>query len=64
VLADEPTGNLDSATSDDIVHLIEELNDEGITMVVITHNPEIAERFPRQVAMRDGQIERDSGAVA
>jgi putative ABC transport system ATP-binding protein len=64
VLADEPTGNLDSATSDDIVHLIEELNGEGITTVVITHNPEIAERFPRQVAMRDGQIERDSGAAA
>jgi putative ABC transport system ATP-binding protein len=64
VLADEPTGNLDSATSDDIVHLIEELNDEGITMVVITHNPEIAERFPRQVAMRDGRIEQDNGAAA
>jgi putative ABC transport system ATP-binding protein len=64
VLADEPTGNLDSATSDDIVHLIEELNGEGITMVVITHNPEIAERFPRRVAMRDGRIERDGGSAA
>ena len=60
VLADEPTGNLDSKSSDAIVELLEELNAEGITLVVITHNPEIAERFPRQVALRDGLIEHDS----
>ncbi|MDH3730706.1 MAG: ABC transporter ATP-binding protein [Acidimicrobiia bacterium] len=59
VLADEPTGNLDSVTSDSIVALLGELNDEGITMVVITHNREIAEGFPRQVGMRDGDIEYD-----
>lgn len=60
VMADEPTGNLDSKSSDAIVELLEELNGEGITLVVITHNPEIAERFPRQVSLRDGQIESDS----
>ncbi len=60
VLADEPTGNLDSHSSDSIVALLEELNAEGITMVVITHNPEIAARFPRRVALRDGMIETDS----
>jgi putative ABC transport system ATP-binding protein len=63
VLADEPTGNLDSKSSDSIVELLEELNAEGITLVVITHNPEIAARFPRQVALRDGMIEADQTAV-
>jgi putative ABC transport system ATP-binding protein len=60
VLADEPTGNLDSKSSDAIVALLEELNADGITLVVITHNPDIAARFPRQVALRDGLIEADS----
>ncbi len=60
VLADEPTGNLDSASTAAIVELLEELNGEGITLVVITHNREIAERFPRQVSLRDGLIEADS----
>ncbi len=59
VLADEPTGNLDSKSSDGIVELIEELNAEGITILVITHNGEIAERFPRQVGLLDGMIEYD-----
>ena len=63
VLADEPTGNLDTKSSDAIVELIEELNSEGITMVVITHNREIARRFPRQVGLRDGLIEYDSTAA-
>jgi putative ABC transport system ATP-binding protein len=60
VLADEPTGNLDSKSSDSIVELLEELNGEGITLVVITHNAEIAARLPRQVALRDGRVEADS----
>ena len=59
VLADEPTGNLDSKTSDAIVALIEELNDSGSTIVVITHNPEIASHFPRAIGLRDGRIEYD-----
>jgi putative ABC transport system ATP-binding protein len=60
VLADEPTGNLDSKTSGAIVELIEELNESGTTIVVITHNPEIAEHFPRSVGLRDGRIEYDT----
>jgi len=60
VLADEPTGNLDSTSSDAIVVLLEELNAEGITLVVITHNPEIADRFPRRVSLRDGVVESDT----
>jgi putative ABC transport system ATP-binding protein len=60
VLADEPTGNLDSKNSEAIVELIEELNASGATIVVITHNHEIAERFPRMIALRDGQVEYDT----
>ena len=60
VLADEPTGNLDTKSSDAIVELIEELNEGGTTIVVITHNREIAEAFPRSVGLRDGRIEYDT----
>jgi putative ABC transport system ATP-binding protein len=60
VLADEPTGNLDTKNSEAIVELIEELNASGATIVVITHNPEIAERFSRVVGLRDGQVEYDT----
>ena len=59
VLADEPTGNLDTKTSDSIVELIEELHDEGASIVVITHNREIASHFPRTVSLRDGLVESD-----
>ena len=62
VLADEPTGNLDSKNSDAIVELIEELNAGGATIVVITHNREIAGRFPRVIGLLDGQIEYDTGS--
>jgi putative ABC transport system ATP-binding protein len=60
VLADEPTGNLDTKNSDAIVELIHELNATGATIVVITHNREIAESFPRVVGLRDGRIEYDT----
>ena len=62
VLADEPTGNLDSASSASIMTLLHELHGEGATIVVITHDREIASSLPRQVAVRDGRIERDSGS--
>jgi putative ABC transport system ATP-binding protein len=61
VLADEPTGNLDSKSSEAIVELIEELNAAGSTIVVVTHNQQIAAGFPRAVAIRDGLIESDTG---
>jgi putative ABC transport system ATP-binding protein len=60
VLADEPTGNLDSRSSEEIVELLEDLNGDGITIVVITHNLEVADRFPRRIGIRDGRIERDA----
>jgi putative ABC transport system ATP-binding protein len=61
VLADEPTGNLDSKNSDAIVDLIHQINADGVTFVVITHNREIAEAFPRTLELRDGRIESDTG---
>ncbi len=60
ILADEPTGNLDSKSSDAIVELIQTLNGAGATIVVITHNPEIAALFPRSIGIRDGRIEYDA----
>ncbi|HEX6489898.1 MAG TPA: ABC transporter ATP-binding protein [Gaiellaceae bacterium] len=59
MLADEPTGNLDSATGQQILALLDELHAEGATILVITHEHEIAERFRRQIAMRDGRIVSD-----
>jgi putative ABC transport system ATP-binding protein len=59
VLADEPTGNLDSATGAGVLDLVEELHAEGSTIAVITHDPAIAGRLPRRIDLRDGRIERD-----
>jgi putative ABC transport system ATP-binding protein len=59
VLADEPTGNLDSATGAGVLDLLEELHAEGSTIAVITHDPAIAGRLPRRINLRDGRIERD-----
>lgn len=59
ILADEPTGNLDSHTSEEIMRLFEELNGEGITIVLVTHEPDIAAHCKRQVRFRDGQVVSD-----
>jgi len=59
VLADEPTGNLDTQTSESIVDLLRDLNRAGTTIVVVTHDLEIAESLPRIVRLRDGSIESD-----
>ena len=56
ILADEPTGALDSQTGEEILGLFEELNQQGITIVMITHDPEVAERAPRSLWLRDGLI--------
>ncbi len=60
VLADEPTGNLDSASGAALVELLEELNAQGATILVITHDTALAARLPRQVQMLDGQIVADT----
>jgi putative ABC transport system ATP-binding protein len=62
VLADEPTGNLDSVTGGQILELLRELNRDGTTIAVVTHNHELAAAARRRVSIRDGLIEQDSAA--
>jgi putative ABC transport system ATP-binding protein len=62
ILADEPTGSLDSAASAGILTLLAELNSRGTTILVVTHNPEIAGAASRVIRLRDGRIEHDSEA--
>ncbi|MFQ5993553.1 MAG: ABC transporter ATP-binding protein [Acidiferrobacterales bacterium] len=59
ILADEPTGNLDRAAGREVLEVLEELNRKNITLIVVTHDPEIAERATRQIHMVDGRIESD-----
>ncbi|WP_444544572.1 ABC transporter ATP-binding protein [Reticulibacter mediterranei] len=59
LLADEPTGNLDSRTSIEIMALLQELNRQGLTIVLVTHEPDIARYTSRQVVFRDGRLLRD-----
>jgi putative ABC transport system ATP-binding protein len=59
LLCDEPTGNLDSATSEDILALFRELNGEGNTILIVTHEPSIAARCPRAIRIADGKILAD-----
>ena len=59
LLADEPTGNLDSATSVKIIDLLRSLNSEGLTVVVVTHNETLAETAHRSILLRDGRIHQE-----
>uniref|UniRef100_UPI003980F3A8 ABC transporter ATP-binding protein n=1 Tax=Streptomyces sp. x-19 TaxID=2789280 RepID=UPI003980F3A8 len=59
LLADEPTGALDSASGEAVLRLLHDLNDDGATIAVITHDSEIAGALPRQVRIRDGQVVED-----
>jgi putative ABC transport system ATP-binding protein len=62
ILADEPTGNLDTRTGDEIMELFESLHDTGNTIILVTHEEYIAEHSDRIVRLRDGRIERDEAA--
>ena len=60
ILADEPTGALDSRTTEEIIELFEQLNDTGITVIIVTHEPDIAKRARRRLTFRDGKIVEDA----
>lgn len=60
ILADEPTGNLDSATTVEVMNLFTSLNRQGITIIMVTHEPDVAEFAGRQIVFRDGLIIRDT----
>jgi len=62
ILADEPTGNVDSAQGSEILELLSELNSDGRTIVVVTHSQEISDALPRTVRVRDGKVESDTGS--
>ncbi len=59
ILADEPTGNLASLRSEEVMQIFQELNDEGITIVMVTHEPEIGRHCKRMVSIKDGRVLRD-----
>lgn len=61
LLGDEPTGNLDSATGEEVISLLGELNEEGMTVILVTHDPDIAKRCSRVIQLHDGRIVDDSG---
>jgi putative ABC transport system ATP-binding protein len=64
VLADEPTGNLDSVTGDQILDLLRNLNSDGVTLLVITHDPDVAAACTRRIEIRDGVIGADTRQTA
>lgn len=60
LLADEPTGNLDRASGNEVVEIIEQLNHKGITLIIVTHDSELGRRAKRQIHMVDGKIDTDT----
>ncbi|MCE5182425.1 MAG: ABC transporter ATP-binding protein [Betaproteobacteria bacterium] len=60
ILADEPTGNLDRATGEEVIRLLEQLNGRGVTLIIVTHDPNLGNRARRQLLMEDGELRHDS----
>jgi putative ABC transport system ATP-binding protein len=60
LLADEPTGNLDSTSGSEVVDIIEDFNDEGLTVIVVTHDPALGQRARRHLLMVDGRLHQDT----
>lgn len=59
LLADEPTGNLDHKSGTDVIRILEQLNERGITLIMVTHDPEMGQRARRQLRMMDGRLHSD-----
>jgi putative ABC transport system ATP-binding protein len=63
ILADEPTGNLDRSSGFDVIRILEDLNNKGMTLVMVTHDPDLSERAARKVQLADGKISKDTGGL-
>jgi putative ABC transport system ATP-binding protein len=63
ILADEPTGNLDRASGKEVIQTLEGLYKEGITLILVTHDPDLGNRAPRKLQMVDGRISGDTEAL-
>lgn len=61
ILADEPTGNLDRASGKEVIEILENLNQNGMTLIMVTHDPALGSRANRQIQMVDGRVETDTG---
>lgn len=64
ILADEPTGNLDRATGEEVMHLLENLNERGVTLIMVTHDQSLGARATRRLRMEDGELREDSRQCA
>lgn len=64
ILADEPTGNLDRATGEEVIRLLEGLNGQGVTLIIVTHDSQLGDRANRQLLMRDGALQSDHARQA
>jgi len=62
ILADEPTGNLDRTSGIEVIQILEELNNKGMTLIIVTHDPNLSKRATRRVQLADGKISTDSGS--
>lgn len=63
IMADEPTGNLDTRTGKEIMKILESLHEKGITVIIVTHDPEVGQATQRRIFLRDGLIEKDEKAL-
>jgi putative ABC transport system ATP-binding protein len=63
ILADEPTGNLDRTSGIEVIRILEDLNKQGMTLIIVTHDPELSKRASRRVQLSDGKISTDSGSI-
>jgi putative ABC transport system ATP-binding protein len=61
ILADEPTGNLDRASGFDVIRILEDLHNKGMTLIMVTHDPDLSDRAARKVQLADGKISKDTG---
>ena len=63
ILADEPTGNLDRTSGFDVIRILEDLHNKGMTLIMVTHDPDLSERAARRVQLADGKISKDTGGL-